>query len=62
MNDFDELWKAIEAKYPQIATGKVQMTSKGFKRALELSFRKGVESRKDTSINNMFDRMFGGRG
>lgn len=60
MNEFDALWEAIEAKYPQIATGKVQMTSTGFKRAMELSFRKGVESRRDAGAD-MFNELFGGR-
>lgn len=44
---FEELWKMIEEKNPQLQSGKVAMSSDSFKKALQLAWDQGAKQQKD---------------
>ncbi len=47
IKNFDDLWKMIEDKNPQLQSGKVSMSSDSFKKALQLAWDQGTKTQKE---------------
>ncbi len=53
---FEELWREVEAQNSQIETGRVSMSSAGFKKAMRLAYEQG---KKAADGEALFNGLFG---